>query len=68
VDVKIEVNGKTREFRDGGTVIALLNQLGADCARVAIVVNDQVIARADRRKMRLKLGDRVEILTYAGGG
>ncbi len=66
--MKITVNGKAHEHRGDGTVAGVLRELGADPARVAVVVNEAVIRSAERAAARLKEGDRVEVLTFAGGG
>lgn len=64
----IIVNGKPHATRAECTVAELLRELGAVPARVAVMVNDDVVP-ADRRATRLlHAGDRVEIVIFAGGG
>ena len=66
--MKLMINGEAAEREAGETLTALLKELGATEERVATVVNDQVVNRRDRTSLRLKDGDRIEILTFAGGG
>jgi sulfur carrier protein len=66
--MKLVVNGESVAKPDGLTVLGLLRDLGAIQTRVAVVVNDQVVPSERREACVLKDGDRVEILTFAGGG
>ena len=68
MDLKLTVNGAKHDHRGRGTAAALFRELGVDGRRVALVVNGDIVNRACRGKVRLKSGDSVEILTYAGGG
>lgn len=64
----VQVNGETLERPAGETLAVLLVALGAGTGRVATLVNDDVIPSAARAKHVLADGDRIEILTFAGGG
>jgi len=66
--MNLTVNGNPHRHAADGTLGALLKELGADPARVAILVNERVIRREDRDAVRLKEGDRLEILAFVGGG
>jgi len=66
--MKVTVNGTKHDHGGRGTVAGLFRELGVDGRRVALVINGGIVNRASRGKVRLKAGDRVEILTYAGGG
>ena len=66
--MELLVNGEKMERPDGDTLAGLLTALGADAARVAVLVNDEVVPQAERAAAALHAGDRVEILTFAGGG
>ena len=66
--MKIILNGEPHEHRGDGTLSAVLREIEAAPARVAVVVNETVVRGAERDAVRLKEGDRVEILTFAGGG
>ena len=64
-EVAIEVNGEPR--RAHGTVRDLLAQLGLPAERIAVELNRELLAR-DRFDRRLEAGDRLEIVTFVGGG
>jgi len=66
--MELLVNGEKMERPEGDTPAALLAALGADAARTAVLVNDDVVPQARRAALALHAGDRVEILTFAGGG
>ena len=66
--MNIQVNGETRERPDGDTLAALISALGTEAGRVATLVNDNVVPATERAACKLAAGDRVEILTFAGGG
>lgn len=66
--IKIQVNGQTRDWRDGVTVADLLRDLEIATDRVAVEVNLEILDRAKFAEHRLRDGDRVEILSFIGGG
>jgi sulfur carrier protein len=66
--MQLTVNGEEHEHRGDGTVSSLLEELGADRGRVALMVNAEVVARERRDGLLLREGDRIEVLTFAGGG
>ena len=66
--MKLTVNGEETELEDGATVGRLLQKLNPGTARVAVLVNDSVVQGEKREACALKDGDRVELLTFAGGG
>jgi len=66
--MNLHVNGEAMERPAGETLAALLVALDAGSRRVATVVNDNVVPAAERATHILAAGDRVEILTFAGGG
>jgi len=63
--MNLTVNGNTCEHGGDGKLLALIEEMGANPSRVAVVVNDAI---ADKDSCVLSDGDRVEILTLAGGG
>jgi sulfur carrier protein len=64
----IQVNGETREVAEGCTVAALLAALGRERGRIAVEVNAEVVPRATYAARILRPGDRVEVVTFVGGG
>jgi len=66
--VRVQLNGAEREVVEGLTVGELLRQLELPPERVAVEVNLCVLLRAQFSLTRLREGDRVEIVTFVGGG
>ncbi|HNT36644.1 MAG TPA: sulfur carrier protein ThiS [bacterium] len=64
----LTVNGRKHEHQGNGTLLSLLGEIGAEAKRVAVVLNDEVVPRTSFECTDLKPDDRVEILTFAGGG
>ena len=66
--MQISVNGETKSVSDGLTVAALLVHLGIATGRVAVELNRQIVPKATHAAVRLAEGDRVEIVSFVGGG
>ncbi len=66
--IQVSVNGETLRVPSGSTVADVLRQLSLDRARVAVEHNLRVVPRAEHASLRLNHGDRLEIVTFVGGG
>jgi thiamine biosynthesis protein ThiS len=66
--IRIQVNGEAKEWRGGATVADLLRELNIKAERVAVELNLEILDRAMFGQRSLKDGDRVEILSFIGGG
>ncbi|MEP6886817.1 MAG: sulfur carrier protein ThiS [Nitrospirales bacterium] len=66
--IQIHVNGESRTVSSGSTVTALLNQLEIRPDRVAVEVNLQIVDRQSFDRQMFQEGDRVEIISFIGGG
>lgn len=64
----IQVNGESRGVGIGHTVAALLRELDIRVDRVAVELNLEILDRNDFDTRNLCEGDRVEILSFIGGG
>ena len=64
----IVVNGETRTVREGATVLSLLAELSLPESRVAVERNLAIVRKADFAGTVLGHGDRIEIVTFVGGG
>jgi len=62
------VNSKPEELADGATVAALLVHLKVGEKRVAVEVNQQLVTRAEWAAHNLKNGDKIEVVSFVGGG
>ncbi|NLT24446.1 MAG: sulfur carrier protein ThiS [Syntrophorhabdus sp.] len=66
--MKITVNGKTVEIVEGMDLHRLVHSGKADPGRVILVLNDGVV-KSDRWSLTvLSEGDRVELVSFVGGG
>jgi sulfur carrier protein len=66
--VTIWVNGQPREVPEGMTLAALLTSMEVGTTGVAVEVNAEVVRRARHAEFRLSPRDRVEVVTFVGGG
>jgi thiamine biosynthesis protein ThiS len=66
--IEVSVNGETVHVPSGCTIAQLLQILAVDRARVAVEHNLRVVPRAEQTERRLNHGDRIEIVTFVGGG
>ena len=66
--MKIIVNGEEREIGDGILLSTLIQELGISCARVAVEKNREIIPPEAYENTQLKQGDRLEIVSFVGGG
>ncbi len=64
----LTVNGESRTFDDGTTIIKLLEVLDIDQRRVAVAINGEVVPRTEHENTDLNDGDQVEIVRMVGGG
>jgi thiamine biosynthesis protein ThiS len=66
--VHIQVNGESRGVNDSTTVAGLLRELDVRVDRVAVELNLEILAKDDFDARFLHEGDRIEILSFIGGG
>jgi len=66
--IHANINGLDRELPSGLTMSALLDQLALAPVRVAVEVNRELLPRRDFSETTIRDGDRIEIVTFVGGG
>jgi sulfur carrier protein len=66
--MRLTVNGELFEASDAETLSGLLRKLAIEPGRVAVMVNESIIRRADHLSFRLKENDTIEIVNFVGGG
>ena len=66
--MQILVNGERRDATLGTTVDDLLRELEIRSDRVAVEVNLEVLDRQEFARRGLRDGDRIEIISFIGGG
>ena len=66
--MKLQVNGEWKDFESVQTLEDVLRALGIDRARIATELNLSIVPKANYATARLKDGDRIEIVSFVGGG
>ena len=66
--IQVVVNGESHEIPAGTTVSELIARLGLGGRPVAVERNREVVPRARHPETALAEGDRVELVTFVGGG
>jgi len=67
--MKLTINGEERAFAQPVTTVArLLEQLGVPAARTAVELNGSVIEQHRFAETALQDCDRMEIVSFVGGG
>jgi len=66
--VEIVVNGDPRIVPEGSTIASLLHGLSLPATRVAVERNREIVRKTEYAAVPLRAGDRIEIVTFVGGG
>lgn len=66
--IAITVNGERRTLPAGATVADLVAALGLKPTQVAVERNRELVRRAEHAAVALAEGDRIEVVTFFGGG
>lgn len=66
--LQVHVNGEVRSMPVGSTVADLVQTLGLLPAQVAVERNKVIVRRVDHAITPLADGDRLEVVTFFGGG
>ncbi len=66
--VRVLVNGEPRDFAAPLTVADLIAHLGLAGRPVAVERNKQLVRKAEHASTALADGDRIEVVTFFGGG
>ena len=66
--IDLVINGHPRRVPEGSTVAQLIAELGLSGKPVAVERNREVVPRAQHPTTVLADGDRLEVVTFVGGG
>ena len=66
--IKITVNGKQMQIITKFTLKSLITKLKMPLNKIAIELNKKIIDKNRISKIRLKKGDKIEIVHFIGGG
>ena len=64
----IVLNGKKFSIKEKDTITMLLKKIDVKSSKVAIEVNKDVIPKEKYRYFKFKNNDKVEVVTFIGGG
>lgn len=62
------VNGEPHAIEEGSSVADLIRALGLVASQVAVERNREIVPRSAHAQTTLTAGDRLEIVTFVGGG
>ncbi len=68
MNIDVIINGKPRSIEGGISLLSLLKLLDIDPGRVAIEYNRDIVERDQFGSVCLKENDKLEIITFVGGG
>jgi thiamine biosynthesis protein ThiS len=66
--MQVRLNSVEQQVPMNCTVAELLKYLGKDPKSLAVELNEQVVPRSEHGNTVLQPGDRIEIVTFVGGG
>ncbi len=66
--MRVKINGQDMDVRDEISVRELLRELKIEDKTMAVAINLQVVKKEDWDSRKIKENDRVEFLTFVGGG
>jgi thiamine biosynthesis protein ThiS len=66
--MRLLLNGEERDLADVVTIADLVASLGLDARKVAVERNLEIAPRSTYADTALADGDRIEIVTFIGGG
>ena len=64
----ITVNGKEIQMKQSISVAAYLENAGYQMKRIAVELNGYILPKYEYSDTMLKDGDRLEVVTFVGGG
>jgi len=68
VTIDVVINGQPQTVNTGTTVEKLIADLGLGDRKVAVERNRSVVPRAEHATTTLVDGDKLELVTFVGGG
>ena len=66
--IKIKINGKNKIIQENTKLLTIIENLDIPIKKVAIELNHEIINKKKLDKIKLKIGDKIEIVHFIGGG
>ena len=64
----VSVNGEARDVPEGTSVAGLLRDMGFDVTRIAVEIDGSICPKARLPDVELVDGNRLEVVSFVGGG
>lgn len=64
----VKINGEDKEVKAGTSLAEYLEEAGFNLKRLAVEINGDIIPKKQYSETILNDGDRVEIVSFVGGG
>lgn len=64
----VQINGVNKEQYDGKTLEEMIAEEGYEKSRIAIEINEEIISKTRYGEVILQDADRVEVVSFVGGG
>lgn len=68
LNILININGEDKYVPGGISILKLLESFKINSPRVVIELNNEIIKQTDFEKVILNQKDKLEIVTFVGGG
>ncbi len=66
--IEVFINGECKSVDERKALAIVLGENGFNCARVAVAVNSEFVARGDYEHYFLKTGDKLDVVAPVAGG
>lgn len=66
--MKIILNGCSREITEGLTIRSLLDEIKYNPETVAVELNLAIVSKREYANKNIREGDKIEIISFVGGG
>ncbi len=66
--INIQLNGKSYKIKSNSNIDNLLKKIKVESKKVAVEVNKEVLCKENYKKYKIKINDKIEIVTFVGGG
>ncbi len=66
--IKITLNGENYLTKIDGSISDLISELDLDVSKIAIEQNLEIVLTADFPKTKIKENDKIEVVSFIGGG
>ena len=66
--MKVTLNGEEKEVSEGITLLEVVQSMGLTPSQVAVERNLDIVPRATYAEVQLQEHDKIEVVTFVGGG